>query len=257
MKLAYYQSIDPSDPLPKLGRKVDKCERAPTAEEIRAQDVEDFESGIHFAVRRHDRPTKKSHQVGLQPDGSPVFGWDLVGDTQGPEQRLQDLQDLKNKAMSDMAELLASTHAKLYDFTGSGAATYASIPQGEHVTLTTNAALDGGWIAWGGGECPVVESSTVDIRFRGGSMYEAQDAARGLRWDHIGCSADIIAYRIHKQPEATWGDVIKAHDAAMIRNVGNTSRVFSVWRESKRDDGPLALQPECWPVAIAALEALK
>jgi hypothetical protein len=59
------------------------------------------------------------------------------------------------------------------------------------------------WIKWKGGECPISEGARVDIKFRDGGVSEHGHA--GLRWDHIGLSGDIVAYRLsetHKESGA-------------------------------------------------------
>lgn len=55
----------------------------------------------------------------------------------------------------------------------------------------------GGWIAWGGGVCPVPPGTKVRYRMR---ADEPQDddlsVASGLRWSHCGIGSDIVAYRV-------------------------------------------------------------
>ena len=58
-------------------------------------------------------------------------------------------------------------------------------------------AASGGWIEWGGGECPVEEGALVDVRFRDGDDDRNIEAI-DLLWNHENWSADIIAYRLHK-----------------------------------------------------------
>ena len=58
-------------------------------------------------------------------------------------------------------------------------------------------AASGGWIEWGGGECPVEEGALVDVRFRDGDDG-INIEANNLYWFHKNWSADIIAYRLHK-----------------------------------------------------------
>lgn len=68
-----------------------------------------------------------------------------------------------------------------------------------------DAQSDGGWIAWGGGECPVAEGTLVDVRYRDGdekSCITALTNSPGGRdasadyWMNEGFSADIVSYRI-------------------------------------------------------------
>jgi hypothetical protein len=77
------------------------------------------------------------------------------------------------------------------------------------------AAKNDGWIDWPGGECPVIESAMVDVRYRDGSIHKAQ-RADSYEWGHgyahfVTTGADIIAYRLHKPQEA---EQAKADDEA-------------------------------------------
>ncbi|MHB3890066.1 hypothetical protein ACYBYO_25965, partial [Klebsiella pneumoniae] len=77
------------------------------------------------------------------------------------------------------------------------------------------AAKNDGWIDWSGGECPVIESAMVDVRYRDGSIHKAQ-RADSYEWGHgyahfVTTGADIIAYRLHKPQEA---EQAKADDEA-------------------------------------------
>lgn len=68
-------------------------------------------------------------------------------------------------------------------------------------------ASEDGWIAWGGGECPVYTLMSVQVRYRDGIVSPACKAATFV-WGHHDISrhtgsqpkhpvaADIIAYRI-------------------------------------------------------------
>lgn len=62
------------------------------------------------------------------------------------------------------------------------------------------------WIDWHGGECPVSDSTMVEVRYRNGEV-KAAAPADFYEWGHgrphfviTGC--DIIAYRLHKPQEA-------------------------------------------------------
>lgn len=58
-------------------------------------------------------------------------------------------------------------------------------------------AASEGWIEWGGGECPVHESTNVDIKLEDGS--EKSDVpASAFIWQHDDDVTNIIAYRLHK-----------------------------------------------------------
>ncbi len=54
---------------------------------------------------------------------------------------------------------------------------------------------DGGWIKWGGGDCPV--DGEVVYKMRNG-ITGGPHPARAFRWEHIGFPCDIIAYRVAK-----------------------------------------------------------
>lgn len=60
-----------------------------------------------------------------------------------------------------------------------------------------------GWIKWGGGECPVSSDTRVELKFRSGQVWIDDEVETGCfwRWSHDGCPADIIAYRIVKEPQ--------------------------------------------------------
>lgn len=67
------------------------------------------------------------------------------------------------------------------------------------VVEPVNPTPDGdGWIAWGGGECPVGPSIHVDALHRSGNEYRKERASRSGRWTHIMSPSDIIAYRLSK-----------------------------------------------------------
>ncbi len=75
---------------------------------------------------------------------------------------------------------------------------------------------DDGWINWEGGDCPVPHLTIVDVVWRDGSIFMAQQAwgkNRGKEindqvegssfaglafWEKDGGSNDIVAYRLHK-----------------------------------------------------------
>lgn len=63
-----------------------------------------------------------------------------------------------------------------------------------------------GWIEWGGGECPVSDSTIVEVRYRNGEV-KAAAPADFYEWGHgrphfVTTGRDIIAYRLHKLQEA-------------------------------------------------------
>lgn len=64
------------------------------------------------------------------------------------------------------------------------------------------AAKNEGWIKWGGGECPVSDSTIVEVRYRNGEV-KAAAPADFYEWGHgrphfVTTGRDIIAYRLHK-----------------------------------------------------------
>ena len=77
------------------------------------------------------------------------------------------------------------------------------------------AAKNDGWIEWGGGECPVSDSTIVEVRYRNGEVKDAAPADF-YEWGHgrphfATTGLDIIAYRLH-QPQEVEQD--KADDEA-------------------------------------------
>lgn len=79
--------------------------------------------------------------------------------------------------------------------------------------------MQGEWIEWNGGECPVPKGTLVDVRLRSGvegfgtpagewgiGVGTGNAAARD--WQHTGVRGDIIAYRLH-QPAAPSADAEK------------------------------------------------
>lgn len=66
------------------------------------------------------------------------------------------------------------------------------------------AAKNGGWIEWGGGECPVEKGTLIDVKHRDGEVYQNKPAIgdNNVCWSHTGFHGDIIAYRLHKPSEA-------------------------------------------------------
>lgn len=54
--------------------------------------------------------------------------------------------------------------------------------------------LDGGWIEWGGGNCPVGLNDRVDVVFKSGAMHTACAGAFG--WCHHGIGGDIVKWKL-------------------------------------------------------------
>lgn len=65
----------------------------------------------------------------------------------------------------------------------------------------TGTGVDG-WIDWPGGECPVEESTLVEVKYRNELPYHIKgiNAAGKWNWRHYDHNGDIIAYRLH-QPQ--------------------------------------------------------
>ena len=55
-------------------------------------------------------------------------------------------------------------------------------------------ATNGGWIEWGGGDCPVDGSVVVRVKLRDARIIDY--IGSGLSWCHTGLCGDIVAYRI-------------------------------------------------------------
>ena len=54
--------------------------------------------------------------------------------------------------------------------------------------------VNDGWIPWEGGECPIKNIPTAEVKYRNGD--KATDKPNNFQWDDEGLSHDIIAYRI-------------------------------------------------------------
>jgi len=54
----------------------------------------------------------------------------------------------------------------------------------------------GPWIGWNGGECPVDRDAVVEVQY---TEREANKAGKFI-WSKSGYNADIIAYRVKKEP---------------------------------------------------------
>lgn len=55
--------------------------------------------------------------------------------------------------------------------------------------------VDGKWIPWAGGECPVDDNARVDVEFRDRDVAVGC-LANNWNWGHSGRDGDIIAYRL-------------------------------------------------------------
>lgn len=52
------------------------------------------------------------------------------------------------------------------------------------------------WIEWKGGLCPVPFTAVVRVQYRSGNLSVGSFIADEFKWSHVGCTADIIAYRV-------------------------------------------------------------
>lgn len=57
------------------------------------------------------------------------------------------------------------------------------------------AAGQGVWIEWRGGECPVADGTRTEVRFRMGTV-ECDETPEGWDWCNDGVGGDIVAYRV-------------------------------------------------------------
>lgn len=75
------------------------------------------------------------------------------------------------------------------------------------------AAKNDGWVAWGGGECPVEKGTLIDVKWRDGRIdngiqakvshgHESPNKRNAISWRHFGIAHDIIAYRLHQPQKA-------------------------------------------------------
>lgn len=216
MKLAYFNSLNASDPLPALGKKVETASDADMEAYDRAANIKIFEKASH---------------------------------------RLDDLD-------AALATALRAVNTKPIEQPSHDGTGYI---ESEPVTFADVADAQDGWIEWGGGGCPVGVSTAIDVRMRDGSTYEDQVNSTGLRWSHIGSSADIIAYRVIKPAKEevtkapTWADYVAAWDSAVKRvGIARTVEACAQATNPLVNGGSRAmlLRPDLWPAAIAALEAL-
>lgn len=66
----------------------------------------------------------------------------------------------------------------------------------------TAAGLDTAWRDWPGGDCPVAGDVLVTVELRHDNFKRAvadgfpPERAGNFRWDHLGGSGDIVAYRV-------------------------------------------------------------
>lgn len=92
-------------------------------------------------------------------------------------------------------------------------------PEGKTLLLPWDEEKTGadGWIDWPGGECPIDSAAFVGYKMRNGTV-DTEDAHL-LRWNHLGFSGDIIAYRLHQPQEA---EQAEADEADLNDCIGQT-----------------------------------
>ena len=106
--------------------------------------------------------------------------------------------------------------------------------------------MNGGWIEWKGGECPIKSDKTrVDVKFKDGEIAGPGYKINWLwTWIYGGRGGDIIAYRITENHEPTetapidmsqnrvpWGLLTDAEKAAIEGH--NGPREFYAFRRAK------------------------
>lgn len=260
--------LDAIDPLPKLGRKVEpEYKSSPRLEralevcrfEYSASRIDDLDAAISRAVKAAAEHVGTEVFAKAMLDGCIASGSSVEMDG--------GLDYLSHNGMVSGGNIISEPiqGAVFYDYSGNGATTCSqaeSSPQLDNpVVIEPQAKTDpDGWIEWGGGERPVAPDTVVDVRFSDNTIGEGEDADV-WRWTWLGDSGDIIDYRIHKQPEATKTapTLETVHDAFTdaCRRVGELPAHNAIQRVKTEPCGRIENQPECWPAAIAALNALK
>ena len=104
--------------------------------------------------------------------------------------------------------------------------------------------IAGGWIAWGGGECPVAEGVRVDVRYR----CAKEDMNSGAL-ETIGCQSqnwldenhryDIIAYRLHKPEQASAEAIdagIAAADAGQVKPIAEAKARYDHQPQQEQEE---------------------
>lgn len=56
--------------------------------------------------------------------------------------------------------------------------------------------VEGDWIEWKGGQCPIDDSERVDLKLRNGHITRDIPAGCVDDWNHKDLMTDIIAYRV-------------------------------------------------------------
>lgn len=69
--------------------------------------------------------------------------------------------------------------------------------------VAQEAAADDGWITWAGGPNPLVPEVMHQRKYRDGQIGDWTNGrmAGDHHWEHVGGNADIVAYRVHREPK--------------------------------------------------------
>lgn len=118
--------------------------------------------------------------------------------------------------------------------------------QYEAALAATGATTDG-WIEWAGGECPVSDSTMVEVRYRDGQLRQA-DRADSYEWGHgyahfVTAGADIIAYRLHQPQDAN----SRANDDRLAQHAAAHAGLASTSRDEETDLNDCIGQAPCAP----------
>ena len=85
------------------------------------------------------------------------------------------------------------------------------------------------WIEWNGGQRPIAYGLMVEVKHRGGEIYQDYAGIQGSYcqyWDHVGFSGDIVAYRLLETTEckSKYADLLNVEGYEMLGDV--LSRAF-------------------------------
>lgn len=109
-----------------------------------------------------------------------------------------------------------------------------------------------GYIIWGGGDCPVLEGTLVDLKYREGSTFKPKFNVPALEsgtnaswpyWRNDGMKNDIVAYRLSKQPDVFVAvpEVEPQPDTNPKRQYGLASIPLNLWSTLASAYGALGL----------------
>lgn len=109
--------------------------------------------------------------------------------------KISELIEAKQVALSELNQADFASEIKTY-------AAFAYVRASDEleayldsmVASEDTTATNGGWIEWGGGQCPTGGEVVVRVRLRDARIIDY--IASGLSWSHTGLCGDIVAYRI-------------------------------------------------------------